>query len=248
VPQSVLLPPPLLLLTRHLCSFRHLFIPSCVVPTTQTLIKTLYVFVEISIDSTHLVSTVRSAFPSSKDAFARGVLAIGRAGLGAAVDTKEVEERLVTETNRPGKGKGKEVEVSKGLIEVEASGGGQGKAVSDDGVRPTKLALVSTIQFVAAVQTLKDELAQALPPLEPDEGEEDGLEAGEEGAMVHLKSRMVGLVDQTKLWRGKYEIIVPQTKPLSPGEILGCTAPKLGEDVDALMYVHFPRLYSSRPV
>lgn len=33
----------------------------------------------------------------------------------------------------------------------------------------------------------------------------------------------------------KFEIIVPQVKPLSPGEILGCTAPKLAGDVDALL-------------
>lgn len=31
-----------------------------------------------------------------------------------------------------------------------------------------------------------------------------------------------------------YNISVPQCKPLSPGEILGCTAPKL-TDVDAIM-------------
>ncbi|VDM97203.1 unnamed protein product [Thelazia callipaeda] len=59
-----------------------------------------------------------------------------------------------------------------------------------------KLALVSTIQFVPCLQTLKKEL-------------------GMEG----------------------FTIIIPQVKPLSPGEILGCTSPKLQEDVDALIYV-----------
>lgn len=34
-----------------------------------------------------------------------------------------------------------------------------------------------------------------------------------------------------------YSIIVPQAKPLSPGEILGCTAPKLTSPVDAFIYV-----------
>uniref|UniRef100_A0A0A9Y073 2-(3-amino-3-carboxypropyl)histidine synthase subunit 1 n=2 Tax=Lygus hesperus TaxID=30085 RepID=A0A0A9Y073_LYGHE len=33
-----------------------------------------------------------------------------------------------------------------------------------------------------------------------------------------------------------YQIIIPQTKPLSPGEILGCTAPSV-PDVDALVYL-----------
>ncbi|KAG5518649.1 hypothetical protein PMAC_002618 [Pneumocystis sp. 'macacae'] len=35
----------------------------------------------------------------------------------------------------------------------------------------------------------------------------------------------------------KYRVTVPQIKPLSPGEILGCTAPILGADVDAIIYV-----------
>ncbi len=35
-----------------------------------------------------------------------------------------------------------------------------------------------------------------------------------------------------------YAVTVPQCKPLSPGEVLGCTAPGL-KDVDALMYVFF---------
>lgn len=33
-----------------------------------------------------------------------------------------------------------------------------------------------------------------------------------------------------------YTVTIPQIKPLSPGEVLGCTAPKLGE-ADAIMYV-----------
>ncbi|BFZ53436.1 Diphthamide biosynthesis protein 1 [Savitreella phatthalungensis] len=36
---------------------------------------------------------------------------------------------------------------------------------------------------------------------------------------------------------GGFHITIPQAKPLSPGEILGCTAPKLNGDVDAIVYV-----------
>ena len=32
-------------------------------------------------------------------------------------------------------------------------------------------------------------------------------------------------------------IIVPQSKPLSPGEILGCTAPRLTPDIHQLLYI-----------
>lgn len=32
-----------------------------------------------------------------------------------------------------------------------------------------------------------------------------------------------------------FTVTVPQVKPLSPGEILGCTAPRLAADIEALM-------------
>lgn len=92
---------------------------------------------------------------------------------------------------------------------------------------PTRLALVSTIQFVASLQQLKDELNteySGAPPLgllgdgTPDQGSE----------------KSVADVQVPKLWTGRYEATIPRSKPLSPGEILGCTAPRLG-DADALM-------------
>ncbi|KAK7156500.1 hypothetical protein R3I94_006535 [Phoxinus phoxinus] len=57
------------------------------------------------------------------------------------------------------------------------------------------LALVSTIQFVAALQAASAEL-------KPD-----------------------------------YEVLVPQCRPLSPGEILGCTSPRLDKHVNAVVYL-----------
>ncbi|XP_056613390.1 2-(3-amino-3-carboxypropyl)histidine synthase subunit 1 [Triplophysa dalaica] len=57
------------------------------------------------------------------------------------------------------------------------------------------LALVSTIQFVAALQA----------------------------ASVNLKP--------------DYEVLVPQCRPLSPGEILGCTSPHLEKHVNAIIYL-----------
>uniref|UniRef100_UPI00398F889E 2-(3-amino-3-carboxypropyl)histidine synthase subunit 1 isoform X2 n=1 Tax=Pristiophorus japonicus TaxID=55135 RepID=UPI00398F889E len=57
------------------------------------------------------------------------------------------------------------------------------------------LALVSTIQFVAALQSTSQDL------------------------------------------RSEYDICVPQCKPLSPGEILGCTSPHIEKPVDAIVYL-----------
>lgn len=57
------------------------------------------------------------------------------------------------------------------------------------------LALVSTIQFVAALQAVS-------AALRPD-----------------------------------YDVLVPQCRPLSPGEILGCTSPRLDRKVNAIIYL-----------
>ncbi|XP_060704132.1 2-(3-amino-3-carboxypropyl)histidine synthase subunit 1 isoform X1 [Hemiscyllium ocellatum] len=57
------------------------------------------------------------------------------------------------------------------------------------------LALVSTIQFVAALQCTSQEL------------------------------------------RSEYDVCVPQYKPLSPGEILGCTSPHIEKPVRAIIYL-----------
>ena len=97
----------------------------------------------------------------------------------------------------------------------------------EQSTKPTRLALVSTIQFVAALQQLKDDLNaefSGAPPLglladvTPDEGSE----------------KPAVDVQVPKLWTGRYAATIPRSKPLSPGEILGCTAPALG-DVDALV-------------
>lgn len=58
-----------------------------------------------------------------------------------------------------------------------------------------KIALVSTIQFVAALQSCAQQL------------------------------------------KGTHDIVVPQSRPLSPGEILGCTSSRLSKDIGALVYV-----------
>ncbi|XP_058489714.1 2-(3-amino-3-carboxypropyl)histidine synthase subunit 1 isoform X2 [Solea solea] len=57
------------------------------------------------------------------------------------------------------------------------------------------LALVSTIQFVAALQAVSSVL------------------------------------------KSEYDILVPQCRPLSPGEVLGCTSPRLDRHVNAIIYL-----------
>ncbi|KAM9209436.1 2-(3-amino-3-carboxypropyl)histidine synthase subunit 1 [Dugong dugon] len=99
---------------------------SCLVPmdTSAQDFRVLYVFVDIRIDTTHLLDSIRLTFPPA-----------------------------------------------------------------------SALALVSTIQFVSTLQAAAQEL------------------------------------------KAEYRVSVPQCKPLSPGEILGCTSPRLPEEVEAIVYL-----------
>ncbi|KAI8379227.1 putative diphthamide synthesis protein-domain-containing protein [Radiomyces spectabilis] len=105
------------------CDFLVHYGHSCLVPVDITEINTLYVFVDIGIDTDHFIATIRKNF-------------------------------------EPGK----------------------------------KLVLVGTIQFGTALQAARTALADT------------------------------------------YQVVVPQSKPLSPGEILGCTSPKM-PGMDAIVCI-----------
>jgi len=177
----------------------------------QTTIKTLYIFVEIGIDSVHLAQTIRMNFPDDRETFHRNLL-----------DSEESNARIPI---------GTEIGVGRNLrIEhTSLNAGANEEPVASSSRLPTRLALVSTIQFVAALQRLKEDLSAELPdhrdPVASDRLLQEGSSAVCERA-----------------WTGKYETTIPRSKPLSPGEILGCTAPRL-RDVDALMYAS--RFHSS---
>jgi 2-(3-amino-3-carboxypropyl)histidine synthase len=174
----------------------------------QTTIKTLYVFVEIAIDSYHLAQTIRMNFPDDRETFHSTLL-----------DSEEASARIPI---------GRQIGVGRNLRIVGTS---DGSKESEDDIAPstshTKLALVSTIQFVAALQRLKEDLSVTSEDLSSSVNllgnkASPGIVGG---PMENIRSTF---------WTGKYEATIPRSKPLSPGEILGCTAPRL-EDVDALM-------------
>ncbi|PBP24996.1 diphthamide biosynthesis protein-like protein 1 [Diplocarpon rosae] len=98
---------------------------SCLIPVDVTTIKMLYVFVDISIDTAHLLSTLEKNFPSGKS-----------------------------------------------------------------------IAIVGTIQFNATLHGVR-------APLE----------------------------------KAGYKLLIPQISPLSKGEILGCTSPRLTGEVDVILYL-----------
>ncbi|OMH81428.1 Diphthamide biosynthesis protein 1 [Zancudomyces culisetae] len=109
------------------CDFMIHYGHSCLIPISQTKVKTLYVFVEIGIDLDHFVETIRVNFPK--------------------------EDKV-------------------------------------------KLGFVGVVQFISTLHLAKEKL------------------------------------------KDEYEIIIPQVKPLSPGEILGCTSPRLKKgDVDHVVFL-----------
>lgn len=167
---------------------------------TETTIKTLYVFVEISIDSRHLHQSIRTNFPEDRQEFHDSLL-----------ESEDSNKHIPAGTQLT---KPRHLSVSSSVTEGPTST-----------KNTTRLALVSTIQFVTALQQLKEDLSVEYV-------EENGhwpahrLENGE----IEEQSNAGPLFS-----RGKYEATIPRSKPLSPGEILGCTAPRLS-DADALMY------------
>ncbi|KAJ6510045.1 putative diphthamide synthesis protein-domain-containing protein [Mycena vitilis] len=176
---------------------------SCLVPMDQTTIKTLYIFVEIAIDSLHLAQSVRLNFPDDRHLFHEALLD------SESSDSKIPAGRQIGPT---------------GHLRIEGP-------VDQDSSRsqePTKLALVSTIQFVAALQRLKEDLSF----------EHEDSSSTPQPTRLLGETSATGVISapKTSFWRGKYDATIPRSKPLSPGEILGCTAPSLN-DVDALIYL-----------
>ncbi len=186
------------------------------VPVSQTTLRTLYVFVEILIDPLHLSLSIRRNFPSSRNAFRRAILS----------STTEGKSESGKETG------------AKLQIGLEEQPSVEGKANDDEDEKPTRLALVSTIQFISAVQDLRDALSQSLPPIsDPNtKSPSSPSTAVETTSQPHTQSTLLrARAEEIGVWRGKYDVLVPQVRPLSPGEVLGCTAPKLDDGVDALM-------------
>ncbi len=153
---------------------------------------------EISIDSVHLEETVRSNLPSDRETF---------------------RELLLPSDENAHRPTGSQLD----HLNIEDPGHTSGPSRALD---RTRLALVSTIQFAAALQHLKE-----------------GLSA----KITVSNDKPVGLLPQNlanaqgtpskhhQFWSGNYQVTVPRSKPLSPGEVLGCTAPRLS-NVDAILY------------
>lgn len=182
----------------------------------QTTIRTLYVFVEIAIDARHLAQTVRLNFPDDRTHFHESLL------------SSDDEPNLLPAGLTVGNGSHLRIEAPN--ADESASEDVHDNATKPTAPRePTRLALVSTIQFVAALQRLKDDLTTSCPDSTPF--------LAPAGLLTSSPSTPSSAAPAAKLWTGAYAASIPRSKPLSPGEILGCTAPRLGGAADALLYL-----------
>lgn len=193
----------------------------------QTTIKTLYVFVEIGIDSSHLHQTIRLNFPDDRNVFHEALL-----------DSEESDAQIPAGEQLAGPSKHRHLRIeapqSPQISNEDTSESPELSVSQPTDAHSTRLALVSTIQFVAALQRLKDDISVEYTDLRTEVAPVALLTSNEESSSTSDPlSKNVG--SSARLWTGKYDATIPRSKPLSPGEILGCTAPKL-EDVDALMY------------
>ncbi|OAX39749.1 Diphthamide synthesis [Rhizopogon vinicolor AM-OR11-026] len=182
---------------------------SCLVPIDQTTIKTLYIFVEIGIDSSHLAETIRLNFPNDRPTFRKQLLEYedGDARIPAGQKIGKIRH-----------------------LQIEGPSG-EGEAEPPAPTELTRFALVSTIQFVAALQRLKEDLTS--PYSDAGTSTHVLLDGAQSDTLIADASKSSS---GHRLWTGVYEATIPRSKPLSPGEILGCTAPLLG-DTDALIYL-----------
>lgn len=89
------------------------------------------------------------------------------------------------------------------------------------------LAVVGTVQFLNAVHGLKADLE--------DPAKLASLVAPSRLAITADETVQAAKAQQSSTTATQWRVTVPQIKPLSPGEILGCTAPKLPAGIDALL-------------
>lgn len=231
---------------------------SCLVPVDQTAIKTLYVFVEIAIDPAHLAATVRANFPSEKARFRDEILG-GYQGKGKQKDDGSCSGATTISVDAAWTpspltlGTRIHVGIESSRHTAITDGADQDAAPTTAATPSTHLALVGTVQFINAIQGLRDALVECVSP---DVRTSDPVASHQPSKVARL---LLTLGDSTASGTscdgdvngnsthpvfataspatGTYSITVPQIRPLSPGEILGCTAPRLPSDVDAVIYI-----------
>ncbi|MCO5561152.1 hypothetical protein L7F22_014773 [Adiantum nelumboides] len=208
---------------------------SCLVPVDQTMIRTLYIFVEIAVDSPHLSSTIRSNFPSKRSEFRRKILGIGSSSSNDAassstdqvqesskgkklkkieIETESQEDQSTSIESRFQETLDIDEKIQNPLREEgqdEEIGGNRDREEEDD--RPTHFALIHGNGEGNRLMITDDPSSSSSPNPTTSNSTQD--------------STSTPTSTSTSTWySSSYLITVPQSKPLSPGEVLGCTSPQ----------------------
>ena len=187
-------------------------------------------FVEISVDRQHLAASVRLNFPECIPPPAGMIGSEKGKGpeLEIAIEPPTASAQQPAAPACGGACSCRDAPSSSPLPSACCGVGASG------GRKPTRIAVVGTIQFVAAVQGLKADLESLV---EDGEEQEDRLAIEDGTTAPAVAGAAAPPAAPPKRARPVFAVDVPQVKPLSPGEILGCTAPRLAADTEALIYV-----------
>lgn len=221
------------------CDFLVHYGHSCLVPIDVVSIKVLYVFVDIGIDVDHLAATIRRNFKPTTRLALMGVIQFSSA-------INKVKSVLMAPPVVPKTEDGDDNDVARGggggasscrsplrsckcaaavvgaVAEPGAAPGSEGGGGSeverpsmyDQQLRvPTTVVVADSSSVQSNTSTDDPEVA---PPPPPDPTTEDPSKSSSEPFT---------------------SIFVPQARPLSGGEVLGCTSPILAETVEAYVFV-----------
>ncbi|KAJ6657268.1 hypothetical protein lerEdw1_002635 [Lerista edwardsae] len=191
---------------------------SCLVPIDSTKdVKMLYVFVDIKIDTAHFVETLRFNFQAGAKL--------------ALVSTVQFVAALQHSGTLTGWQAGRPLQAP-GWAEMDGS---LKPWLSKHGTAEALSGSCSWLLIDASSEAAAAAAAQACSS-QRHFGFSERLAEWHAGHVLQRYTPSQSAA-ATKELQSEYTVCTPQCKPLSPGEILGCTSPRLAQDTDAVVYL-----------
>ena len=194
---------------------------SCLIPIDATLIKMLYVFVDIKIDNEHVIRTLMHNFAPQSTQKAKGgdddAIEVNGPNSSVTSEQELLEERpSSTVTKRESK---KESDLSTSAKQELNEGSNTAKKQYSD-ISATKQEAMTDSTTANQGTGRKESDVPAC-----------AASGSDTLALVSTIQFVAALQSIARELEGRgYRVVVPQTKPLSPGEILGCTSPRVNRE------------------
>ena len=191
------------------CDFLVHYGHSCLVPIDVVSIKVLYVFVDIGIDVDHLAATIRRNFKPTTRLALMGVIQFSSA-------INKVKTVLMaapkSQSGKTGNAAGGDASSCRSTRSCKCVGAIAEAAPDEQGGESERPSMYDQqLRVPAGVDPVKSSTST-----DPDPDPSD---------------------DPSKSAEPFTSILVPQARPLSGGEVLGCTSPILAETVEAYVFV-----------